>query len=60
MATVMMKAKPYHDNEELLVMCYRCSSYNPLVISTVSASGNFCLNCKQSFVFSFVTFGKLS
>ena len=27
----MVKAKPYHDNEELLTMCYRCSTTNPLL-----------------------------
>ncbi|KAK7605351.1 hypothetical protein V9T40_007209 [Parthenolecanium corni] len=56
MATVLIKAKPYHDNEELLIMCYRCSSYNPLVISSATTGGNFCMKCKQPFVFSFVTF----
>ncbi|XP_065214169.1 intraflagellar transport protein 122 homolog [Planococcus citri] len=56
MSTIMIRAKPYHDNEELLIMCYRCSSYNPLVVSSASSAGNICLNCRQPFVSSFVTF----
>ena len=31
LACLMVKAKPYHDNEELLTMCYRCSTTNPLL-----------------------------
>ena len=31
LASLMVKSKPYHDNEELLTMCYRCSSTNPLM-----------------------------
>lgn len=59
MSSIAVKAKPYHDNEELLIMCYRCSSYNPLVISSTATSvGNVCVNCRQPFIFSFVTFGR--
>ncbi|XP_075229721.1 intraflagellar transport protein Oseg1 isoform X2 [Lycorma delicatula] len=53
-ASLIIRAKPYHDNEELLVMCYRCSTYNPLL--TTSNVGNCCNNCRQPFVHSFVTF----
>lgn len=35
-------------------MCYRCSNTNPLL----SNAGNICVNCKQPFEFSFVSFGK--
>ena len=31
LATLMVKSKPYHDAEELLTMCYRCSTTNPLL-----------------------------
>ena len=31
LASLMVKSKPYHDNEELLTMCYRCSTTNPLL-----------------------------
>ena len=31
LASLMVESKPYHDNEELLTMCYRCSSTNPLM-----------------------------
>lgn len=55
-ATLMIRAKPYHDNEDLLIMCYRCSTYNPLTISAKTTSGNCCTNCRQPFVYSFVTF----
>lgn len=52
-STILVRAKPYHDNDEMLPMCYRCSSYNPLLSST---SSNSCTNCKQPFVHSFVSF----
>lgn len=56
-ASLMVRAKPYHDNEDLLIMCYRCSTYNPLSVNTTA---NSCTNCHQHFVFSFVTFGELA
>ncbi|BES91638.1 Intraflagellar transport 122 homolog (Chlamydomonas) [Nesidiocoris tenuis] len=53
--TLMVKGKPYQNNEDFLVMCYRCSSYNPLETpNTVKA--NCCTNCAQPFVYSFITF----
>ena len=39
--------------KELQPLCYRCSTTNPLF----SPTGNFCIHCKQPFVFSFVSFG---
>ncbi|XP_054274065.1 intraflagellar transport protein 122 homolog [Macrosteles quadrilineatus] len=54
-ASMMVRAKPYHDNEDLLIMCYRCSSYNPLLANS-SVAGNCCTNCRQPFIHSFVTF----
>ncbi|XP_073975880.1 intraflagellar transport protein Oseg1 isoform X2 [Rhodnius prolixus] len=53
--SLMVKGKPYHDNEDLLIMCYRCSSYNPLM-TPHTARPNACTNCGQQFVHSFVTF----
>ena len=40
--------------QELLPMCYRCSTTNPLL----NNQGNFCINCRQPFIHSFVSFGK--
>ncbi|KAL1117127.1 hypothetical protein AAG570_004455 [Ranatra chinensis] len=54
-ATLLVKGKPYHDSEELLIMCYRCSTYNPLM-TPLSTPPNACTNCRQPFVHSFVTF----
>lgn len=34
-------------------MCYRCSTINPLINSV----GNVCVNCRQPFELSFVSFG---
>ena len=53
LATLMIRAKPYYDNEELLTMCYRCSTTNPLYNPR---GGNRCNNCGQPFVHSFVSF----
>lgn len=53
-ATLAAKAKPFSDSEELLPMCYRCSTYNPLL-----ASKNACNNCGEKFVYSFYSFGNL-
>lgn len=40
--------------QELLPMCYRCSTTNPLL----NNGGNCCVNCRQPFVHSFVSFGE--
>uniref|UniRef100_T1G248 Intraflagellar transport protein 122 homolog n=1 Tax=Helobdella robusta TaxID=6412 RepID=T1G248_HELRO len=50
-----IKSKPFNDAEELLPVCYHCSSTNPLL----SKHGNVCVNCKHPFVFSFVYFETL-
>lgn len=52
-SALMVRSKPFHDAEELQPMCYRCSSYNPLL---VGRSGNRCSNCGQPFVHSYVSF----
>uniref|UniRef100_A0A1B6CIH7 IFT122 zinc ribbon domain-containing protein n=2 Tax=Clastoptera arizonana TaxID=38151 RepID=A0A1B6CIH7_9HEMI len=54
-ASIVIRGKPYRDNEELLIMCYRCSTYNSLLTNS-GILGNCCTNCRQPFVFSFVTF----
>ncbi|KAF2899366.1 hypothetical protein ILUMI_06809 [Ignelater luminosus] len=50
-STIAARARPYSDPEELLPMCYRCSTYNPL-----AANSNTCINCGQKFVYSYVSF----
>ncbi|KAK9891411.1 hypothetical protein WA026_014648 [Henosepilachna vigintioctopunctata] len=50
-ASVSIKARNLNDPEELLPMCYRCSTYNSL-----AAMSNSCTNCGQKFIHSFVTF----
>lgn len=51
--TIATRSKSYSDPEELLPMCYRCSTYNPL-----ASNLNKCVNCGQKFVYSYVSFGK--
>ncbi|GJQ71136.1 hypothetical protein Trydic_g1040 [Trypoxylus dichotomus] len=50
-STIASRARPFSDPEELLPMCYRCSTYNPLL--TMS---NKCIHCGQHFVHSYVSF----
>ncbi|XP_064399631.1 intraflagellar transport protein 122 homolog isoform X2 [Halichondria panicea] len=52
LASITIRAKPFQDKEDLLPICYRCSNTNPLL----NNAGNFCVNCRQSFEFSFVSF----
>lgn len=52
-STMAVRAKSFCDPEELLPMCYRCSTYNSFL-----SNNNTCNNCGQKFVFSYVTFGK--
>ena len=44
LACLMVKAKPYHDNEELLTMCYRCSTTNPLLNNRFSSPSSRWIN----------------
>lgn len=53
--TVTSRARPHSDPEELLPMCYRCSTYNPL-----TTFSDKCANCGQKFVYSYVSFGELN
>ncbi|KAB0796579.1 hypothetical protein PPYR_10640 [Photinus pyralis] len=50
-STIAARARAYSDPEDLLPMCYRCSTYNPL-----AANSNRCVNCGHKFIYSFVTF----
>lgn len=52
--SIASKARPHNDPEELLPMCYRCSTYNPL-----TSFSDKCTNCGQKFVYSYVSFGEL-
>lgn len=44
-----------HLFQDLLPLCYRCSTTNPLA----NPKGNQCINCQQEFVYSFATFDVL-
>ncbi|XP_073900563.1 intraflagellar transport protein 122 homolog isoform X7 [Castor canadensis] len=48
LGSLTIRSKPFHDSEELVPLCYRCSTNNPLLNSL----GNVCINCRQPFVFS--------
>lgn len=50
LATLSIRAKPFHDNEDLLSMCYRCLTYNSPVVQT-------CVTCSNQFIFSYTKFG---
>ncbi len=55
LACLTIRTKAYSDKEELLPVCYRCSTSNPLL----NASGDACVNCAHVFVRSFVSFETL-
>ncbi|XP_072576357.1 intraflagellar transport protein 122 homolog isoform X3 [Vulpes vulpes] len=48
LGSLTIRSKPFHDCEELVPLCYRCSTNNPLLNNL----GNVCINCRQPFVFS--------
>lgn len=48
LGSLTIRSKPFHDSEELVPLCYRCSTNNPLL----NKLGNVCINCRQPFVFS--------
>uniref|UniRef100_A0AAZ3P4Q2 Intraflagellar transport protein 122 homolog n=1 Tax=Oncorhynchus tshawytscha TaxID=74940 RepID=A0AAZ3P4Q2_ONCTS len=48
LGSLTVRSKPYHDNEDLIPMCYRCSTNNPLL----NSQGSVCINCKQPFIYS--------
>ncbi|XP_040851170.1 intraflagellar transport protein 122 homolog isoform X3 [Ochotona curzoniae] len=48
LGSLTIRSKPFHDSEELVPLCYRCSTNNPLLNNL----GTVCINCRQPFVFS--------
>ncbi|NXL95927.1 IF122 protein, partial [Alectura lathami] len=48
LGSLTIRSKLFHDSEELVPLCYRCSTNNPLLNNL----GNVCVNCRQPFVFS--------
>ncbi|XP_041130093.1 intraflagellar transport protein 122 homolog [Polyodon spathula] len=48
LGSLTARSKPFIDSEELVPMCYRCSTNNPLL----NDQGNVCINCRQPFIFS--------
>ncbi|XP_032827224.2 intraflagellar transport protein 122 homolog [Petromyzon marinus] len=52
LGSITIRSKPFQDSEELIPMCYRCSTNNPLL----GGRGNACVNCRQPFVYSFSSF----
>ncbi|KAL1466538.1 hypothetical protein MTO96_042660, partial [Rhipicephalus appendiculatus] len=52
LAALTVRSKPFSDAQDLLPLCYRCSSTNPLI----NPRGRCCVNCGQPFVHSFIAF----
>uniref|UniRef100_A0A8C2J6F6 Intraflagellar transport protein 122 homolog n=1 Tax=Cyprinus carpio TaxID=7962 RepID=A0A8C2J6F6_CYPCA len=48
LSCLTVRSKPYRDSEDLIPMCYRCSTNNPLL----NNQGNSCINCRQPFIYS--------
>ncbi|XP_063076713.1 intraflagellar transport protein 122 homolog isoform X2 [Engraulis encrasicolus] len=48
LGSLTIRSKPFHDNEDLVPMCFRCSTNNPLLHNL----GNVCINCRQPFIYS--------
>lgn len=55
LACVITRSKPFSDKEDLLPVCYRCGTVNPLV----NSHGDVCINCGAAFIRSFITFEHL-
>ncbi|XP_075289322.1 intraflagellar transport protein 122 homolog isoform X1 [Opisthocomus hoazin] len=55
LGSLTVRSKPFHDSEELVPLCYRCSTNNPLLNNL----GNVCINCRQPFVFSASSYGQM-
>lgn len=56
-STLGARAYQYRDPEELLPLCYRCSTFNALLPAN-NAPSNRCVQCGLKFQHSFVMFGK--
>ena len=50
--SITIRSKPFNDKEDLLPMCSKCSTTNPLL----NQMGNQCINCQQPFIHSFYAF----
>ncbi|XP_054464764.1 intraflagellar transport protein 122 homolog [Anoplopoma fimbria] len=50
LGSLNIRSKPFHDSEDLIegMMCYRCSTNNPLL----NNQGSVCINCRQPFIYS--------
>ncbi|XP_028309970.1 intraflagellar transport protein 122 homolog [Gouania willdenowi] len=50
LGSLTIRSKPFHDSEDLIegMMCYRCSTNNPLL----NNQGSVCINCRQPFIYS--------
>uniref|UniRef100_A0A674NEH9 Intraflagellar transport protein 122 homolog n=1 Tax=Takifugu rubripes TaxID=31033 RepID=A0A674NEH9_TAKRU len=48
LCSLAIRSKPFQDNEVRNMMCYRCSTHNPLL----NNQGCVCINCKQPFIYS--------
>ncbi|XP_074101716.1 intraflagellar transport protein Oseg1 [Cotesia typhae] len=55
LATLAARANQYQDPEELLPLCYRCSTFNPLLPANNYPS-NRCVQCNLKFHHSYVSF----
>lgn len=55
LGAITIRSKPFTDSEDLLPLCYRCSTTNPLL----NNRGNCCINCQQPFIYSFISFDVL-
>uniref|UniRef100_A0A3Q1FPD5 Intraflagellar transport protein 122 homolog n=1 Tax=Acanthochromis polyacanthus TaxID=80966 RepID=A0A3Q1FPD5_9TELE len=47
LGNLIIRSKPFHDSE-VCMMCYRCSTNNPLL----NNQGSVCINCRQPFIYS--------
>ena len=56
-STLGARAYQYRDPEELLPLCYRCSTFNSLLPGNNTPSDR-CVQCGLKFQHSFVMFGK--
>ena len=55
---IVVQAKPVRDDPEILPVCYRCGSTNPLLNPATNKyfRGDSCSNCGHPFIRSFVNF----
>ena len=55
---LLVQAKPVRDDPDILPVCYRCGTTNPLLnpFTNRFAKGDVCTNCGHPFVRSFINF----